>query len=305
MTHTLVVGEALIDAVTSPDGTTVEHVGGSPANVAFGLAALQHEVDLATWIGLDERGARIEQVCRARGVRLTRGSQDAPATPVAYATLADDGSAEYTFALDWQLSPVPSPAAYAHFHTGSIAAVLEPGGSAVRDLLAAARTYATISYDPNARPSLMGSPDDARATIEAVAALTDVIKLSDADVEWLYPGLDLSAVLARLGRLGPALVVVTLGPRGARARLTSCGEEIVLPAVPTLVVDTVGAGDSFMAGLLSGLLDAGLLGGASGRARLHRAGIDQITPALERGLASAACTVARAGAHAPTRADLS
>jgi fructokinase len=238
-------------------------------------------------------------------VRLTRGSQDAPATPVAYATLADDGSAEYTFALDWQLSPVPSPAAYAHFHTGSIAAVLEPGGSAVRDLLAAARTHATVSYDPNARPSLMGSPDDARATIEAVAVLADVIKLSDADVEWLYPGLDLSAVLARLGRLGPALVVVTLGPRGARARLTSCGEEVVLPALPTLVVDTVGAGDSFMAGLLSGLLDAGFLGGTSGRARLHRAGIDQITPALERGLASAACTVARAGAHAPTRADLS
>jgi fructokinase len=305
MTHTLVIGEALIDAVTSPDGTTAEHVGGSPANVAFGLAALEHEVDLATWIGTDERGARIEEVCRARGVRLTRGSQDARATPVAYATLAADGSAEYTFALDWQLSPVPSPAAYAHLHTGSIAAVLEPGGTAVRDTLAAVRMHATISYDPNARPSLMGSRDDARATIEAVAALSDVLKLSDADLEWLYPGLDLSAVLARLGRLGASLVVVTLGPRGARARLTSSGEEVVLPARPTLVVDTVGAGDSFMAGLLSGLLDAGLLGGTSGRARLHRAGIDEVIPALERGLASAACTVARAGAHAPTRVDLS
>lgn len=304
MTHVLVVGEALVDAVTGPQGTTVEHVGGSPANVAFGLAALDHQVDLATWIGTDERGTRIADVCRSRQVTLTRGSQDAPVTPVAHATLDAHGAARYTFELDWQLSPVPSPAAYAHLHTGSIAAVLEPGGTTVRQTLAEARTHATVSYDPNARPSLMGSPEDARKVIEQVVALSDVVKLSDEDLAWLYPATPTATVLRRLGASGPALVVVTLGARGAAAMLTRSGEEVELPATPTLVVDTVGAGDSFMAGLLSGLLDAGLLGGTSGRARLQRAGIDEVVPALERGLATAAGTVARAGAHAPTRADL-
>jgi fructokinase len=305
VTHTLVLGEALVDAVTGPEGTTVEHVGGSPANVAFGLAALEHQVDLATWIGTDERGERIADVCRSRRVTLTRGSQDAPATSVAHATVDARGAAQYTFELEWQLSPVPGPAAYAHLHTGSIAAVLEPGGTTVRQTLARERTHATVSYDPNARPSLMGSPEDARSVIEEVVSLSDVVKLSDEDLAWLYPDRDVSAVLRRLGSSGPALVVVTLGALGARALLTRSGEEVELPAAPTLVVDTVGAGDSFMAGLVSGLLDAGLLGGTSGRARLGRAGVDEIVPALERGLATAACTVARAGAHAPTRADLS
>lgn len=304
MTHVLVLGEALVDAVTGPDGDTAEHVGGSPANVAFGLAALEHQVDLATWMGTDERGARIADVCRRRGVTLTRGSQDAPVTSVAHATVDAHGAAQYTFELDWRLSPVASPAAYAHLHTGSIAAVLEPGGATVRQTLAEARTHATVSYDPNARPTLMGSPEDARTVIEQVIALADVVKLSDEDLAWLYPDRDPASVLRRLGTLGPSLLVLTLGARGARALLTRSGEEVELPAAPTLVVDTVGAGDSFMAGLLSGLLDAGLLGGTSGRAHLQRADVDKIIPALERGLATAAGTVARAGAHAPTRADL-
>ena len=279
-------------------------MGGSPANVAFGLAALDHEVDLATWIGSDDRGARIADVCRSRRVTLTHGSQDAPSTPVAHATLDEHGTAQYTFDLEWRLPPVPGPAAYAHVHTGSIAAVLEPGGTGVRQLLAAERSHATVSYDPNARPALMGSREDARKVVEQVVALSDVVKLSDEDLAWLYPDTPVATVLRRLGASGPALVVVTLGARGAAALLTRSGEELELPATPTPVVDTVGAGDSFMAGLLSGLIDAGLLGGSSGRARLHRADIDEIAPALERALATAAGTVARAGAHAPTRADL-
>ena len=132
-------------------------MGGSPANVAFGLAALEHPVDLATWIATDERGRRIEDVCRERGVALTAGSQGAPFTSVAHATLDATGAATYVFDLEWQVASVPGLTAYGHVHTGSIAAVLEPGGSQVREILAAARELgATVSYDPNARPSLMG-----------------------------------------------------------------------------------------------------------------------------------------------------
>lgn len=303
--RTLVVGEALVDAVTTPAGETLEHVGGSPANVAFGLAALDHPVDLATWIATDERGRRIEEVCRRRGVALTPGSQGAAFTSVAHATLDADGAATYAFDLEWQVASVPGLAAYGHVHTGSIGAVLEPGGEQVREILTEARRVgATVSYDPNARPSLMGRPEQARHTVESNVALADVVKLSDEDVAWLCPGESLDEVTRAWGELGPALVVVTRGGEGAVVRVTRTGEQQALPAPVVQVVDTVGAGDSFMAGLVSGLIDAGLLGGPEARARLRQATIDDVLPAVERALRTGALTVERAGAHAPRRIDL-
>ena len=304
-TRTLVVGEALVDAVTRPDGDTDEHVGGSPANVAFGLAALDHPVDLATWIATDERGRRIEQVCRERGVALTAGSQGAPFTSVAHATLDASGAASYVFDLEWQVAAVPGLTAYGHVHTGSIAAVLEPGGGQVREILAAARELgASVSYDPNARPSLMGLPDQARRTIERSIVLSDVVKVSDEDIDWLCPGESHDDVLRAWGALGPAVVVMTRGGDGAVVHVTRTAEQEALPAPSVTVVDTVGAGDSFMAGLVSGLLDDGLLGGPQARARLHAAGLADIVPAVRRALATGAVTVGRAGAHAPGRPDL-
>jgi fructokinase len=303
--RTLVIGEALVDAVSDSSGGVTEHVGGSPANVAFGLAALDHPVDLATWIATDERGRRIEAVCRERGVALTPGSQDAPFTSVAHASLDGTGAATYVFDLDWQLAPIADLTAYGHVHTGSIAAVLEPGGTDVRAALAAARaTGATVSYDPNARPSLMGAPAEARRLIEEAIATADVVKLSDEDVEWLCPGEPLDQVITAWGALGPALLVVTRGGAGAVVRVTSTGEVQSLPAPSVDVVDTVGAGDSFMAGLVSGLLDAGLLGGPAERGRLEAATLDDVAPAVRRALRTGALTVERAGAHAPHRADL-
>lgn len=306
--RTLVIGEALIDAVTrdsaSGPADTEEHVGGSPANVAFGLAALDHDVDLATWIATDERGQRIEQVCRDRGVALTPGSQGAPFTSVAHARLDAEGAATYVFDLEWQLAAVPGLDGYGHVHTGSIAAVLEPGGDDVRATMGAARTHATVSYDPNARPSLMGHPEHARRLIEAGIALADVVKLSDEDVAWLCPGEDLADVLDAWGALGPAVLLVTHGGDGVLVRVTRTGESSSLPAPSVTVVDTVGAGDSFMAGLVSGLLDAGLLGGPAQRESLRSADLDAVLPAVERALTTGALTVGRAGAHAPTRDDL-
>lgn len=303
--RTLVIGEALIDAVTSPAGLTEEHVGGSPANVAFGLAALEHSVDLATWIATDERGRRIEAVCRERGVALTPGSQGAAFTSVAHATLDLTGAASYVFDLDWQVAAVPGLAAYGHVHTGSLGAVLEPGGAQVREILTeAGRIGATVSYDPNARPSLMGRPEQARRTVESTVALADVIKVSDEDVAWLCPGESVDDVVRAWGELGAALVVVTRGGDGATVRVTRTGEQHHLPAPVVQVVDTVGAGDSFMAGLVSGLIDGGLLGAPEALARLHQATIADVQPSVERALRTGALTVERSGAHAPARADL-
>ena len=302
--RTLVIGESLIDIVHRPDGSTREHVGGSPANVAVGLARLGHEVTLATKIGDDERGTRIATRLDEEGVALTEGSIGERPTSVATSTLDETGAAAYTFDLTWELSEDQPLEGLAHVHTGSIAATLEPGASVVLSTLQSARPSATISYDPNARPSLMGDPHGVRAKIEQLIGLSDVVKASDEDIAWLYDGAPLPDILRLWGLLGPALVVVTRAEKGAVIGLTITGELTSVDAPIVEVMDTVGAGDSFMAGLLSGLLEASLLGGIQARERLRSASLADVRPAVERALACAAITVSRAGAAPPYLADL-
>ncbi len=298
-----VVGEALIDIVSPLSGASAEHVGGSPANVAIGLARLGHPTRLATHIGTDARGRRIADLMAAERVELTEGSTHAERTPTAEARLDAAGVATYEFDLDWRVDPravvVPRGG---HLHTGSIAATLSPGGAAVLEIVRAARRHATFSYDPNCRPTLMGDPADARPVIERLIGLADVVKASDEDVRWLYGTTPSTQVLAHWASLGPSVCAVTQG--GEELIVLAGGELQRFPTLPTVVADTVGAGDSFMAGLISGLLDAGLLGGADARERLRFAEWPAITAAVERALACAAITVSRPGANPPTRADL-
>ncbi len=299
----VVVGEALIDIVIPLEGEPVEHVGGSPANVAIGLARLGHQTALATHIGTDPRGLRIAALLAREHVALAPGSGDAHRTSTAAARLDAAGVATYDFDLEWTVDatlPVPDGG---HLHTGSIAATLPPGGDAVLAIVTAARDHATVSYDPNARPSLMGTPAQARLIIERMIALADVVKASDEDVRWLY-GEDarVEDVLAAWRAMGPAVCAVTQGGREVVVRVR--GELHSMPARSAQVADTVGAGDSFMSGLISGLLDADLLGGHEARARLYAASWQHVRPAIERAISCAAITVSRAGANPPTRRDL-
>lgn len=302
--RTLVLGEALIDIVRRHDGPSSEHVGGSPLNVALGLAALGESVDFATRYGADERGSRIAATIEQGGVHPLPGSDGAARTSTAAATLDAGGAATYAFDLVWDLPPTAVPDGTGHLHTGSIAAVLEPGGAQVVAALRRARERATVSYDPNVRPQIMTDLDAARVRIEEVIALSDVVKASDEDVASLYPGTAVEDVLRRWGAMGPALVVVTRGGDGVLVGVTRTGETTSAPTRATHVEDTVGAGDSFMAGLLSGLLEAGLLGGAEARERLGAADLAAVTPAIQRGLATSGLTVGKAGAHAPTRDEI-
>jgi fructokinase len=298
-----VVGEALIDIVIPLHGDSVEHVGGSPANVAIGLSRLGHATRLATHIGTDARGQRIAGLMAAEGVELVPGSTDADRTPTAAARLDAAGVATYEFDLEWRLDPaaVTVPVG-GHLHTGSISATLSPGADAVLAIARAARAHATFSYDPNCRPSLMGDPADVRPVVEQLIALADVVKASEEDVRWLYGTTPATQVLAHWAALGPSVCAVTQG--GEELIVLAEGELQRFPTLPTIVADTVGAGDSFMAGLISGLLDAGLLGGADARERLRFAEWPAINAAVERALACAAITVSRPGANPPTRADL-
>lgn len=153
----LVLGEALVDVVHQ-GGTVTEHVGGSPANVAFGLGRLEHDVTLAAWFAKDERGDRIAQACRDTGVKVASGADRAPRTSVANAETLTPASATYQFDLSWLLPELLPGGQRHHVHTGSTGATLEPGGSQVVKALRDNVDVATISYDPNARPTPMGNP---------------------------------------------------------------------------------------------------------------------------------------------------
>ena len=296
MTRGLVIGESLIDIVG-----TEEHVGGSPLNVAVGLGRLGRQVDFLTRIGDDPYGRRITEYANAAGVQLVPGSQAAERTATARATVAEDGSAEYEFDLHWQLSGTPTVAPPLLLHTGSIAAVQEPGCLAVAALVDAYHLSATVSFDPNVRPSLIADRELARQRIEHLVERSDIVKVSEEDLYWLDPDRSPEQIARTWLALGPALVVVTLADQGAMA-VCAAGEARV-PTRAVQVVDTVGAGDSFMVGLLDSLLGRGLLG-AERRAELAGVGIDALTAVLEAGSATAALTVGRAGADLPDRAAL-
>lgn len=301
----LVVGEALVDVVQRRNGVIDRHAGGSPANVAVGLARLAHDVVLATRVGSDDDGALIRRHLEADGVRLAAGSLVPGRTSTATALLDEAGAATYVFDLDWRLPDVDLSGAR-HVHVGSIGAALPPGREVVQQVMRQARHAGlTTSYDPNLRPALIGPAGQERAVVEGLVRQSTVVKASDEDLAWLYAGTstpDPVMAAAEWAAAGPQLVVLTRGAAGAIAWLGGHRDEpVTLPAPAVDVVDTVGAGDAFMAGLLSGLLDAGLI------AADHLApawSSDDVRPALQRAQRVAALTCARHGADPPRRDEL-
>jgi fructokinase len=301
----LVVGEALVDIVRGADGRVAEHPGGSPANVALGLGRLGRVVSLLSRFGLDPRGTSIAVRLAASNVVVVPGTRSTAATSTATAVLDESGVASYTFELDWRLPPAEEVerrlSGARALHTGSIAAFLAPGGDAVLDLVRAAAGRTTVSYDPNARPVLMGEAVPARERVEQFVAAADVVKVSDEDLGWLAPGEDPATVAAQWLALGPSVVVVTRGGDGATG---FCADgRVEVPSPPVVVVDTVGAGDAFMSGLLDALATAELLG-VEHAEELRAIGTDTLAAALRHATRVAAVTCSRPGADPPTRAEL-
>ncbi|MEU8629784.1 carbohydrate kinase [Streptomyces sp. NPDC048669] len=296
----LVIGECVADIVRLPDAADQVHPGGSPANVAYGLARLGHGVTLLTQLGQDADGRQIRDHLTGAGVEVRTDGATAP-TPSAAVTLDGAGRAAYTFEISWTLGAVSLEQPPRHVHTGSIAAVMEPGAASVVAAVDSLRTAATVSYDPNVRPELMGDHADAVRKVERCVALSDVVKASDEDLEWLYPGQEPGRVAERWLATGPAVVLVTRGGDGALAVLPDGRVTVGAPAVE--VADTVGAGDAFMSGTLHALAAHGLLG-ADGRERLRSMDRATVADVLRQAAASAAVTVARAGANPPDVAEL-
>ncbi|MGE2723535.1 carbohydrate kinase family protein [Mycolicibacterium pulveris] len=294
----LVIGEALIDIVERDGRVTGEYVGGSPLNVAVGLSRLGRRVDFLTHIGDDERGRRIAEHVKHSGAQLVSGSMTAQRTPTARATLDADGSAQYVFDIEWQLTGTPEVAPPLVAHTGSIAAVLEPGCRAAAALVDTYHPAATVTFDPNVRPALIEDGDAARGRIDRLVERSDVVKASDEDMRWI----DASGTPEQIAQtwlgLGPSIVAVTMGDRGAFA-LCAAGA-VHVPALQVEVVDTVGAGDAFMSGLIDALWSLDLLG-AERRRDLARITTETLTEVVHTAALSSALTVARAGADLPDR----
>jgi fructokinase len=312
-----ILGEALIDLRVigggRPSGTDrpaahgyTAQPGGSPFNVAIGLARLGHRAEFAGRFAEDALGAILRRHARQSGVRLELSGTWPGPTPAALFDLNEDGSARYEFHLGDARESLFAPRdadriaadSVEAVHFGSIASWLP--GSAQCVLAAAARLReagAFVSYDPNVRAMLMPDRLQARLSIEQAVAGSDLIKASEEDLGWLYPGSAPSRVADDWIGLGAVAVVVTRG--GAGADCYSKNGTVHGAGVPVEVADTVGAGDAFMAGLLDGLAAAGALNRAELSELLSSRSATQ--SAIDAACAHAAATCAVPGADPPWR----
>ena len=305
-----VAGEALVDVVPAPaEGYFELAPGGSPANVAVGLARLGVPARMLARLGTDLLGRRLRAHLADNGVDLSHAVEATEASSLAIVEVNADGVADYDFRIDgtadWQWTPEELEGALdgvVAVHSGSLALTQEPGAGVLRELLAKAAATATVSYDPNVRPRLMGDPARVLAGVDELLAVADVVKVSDEDLRWLLPDTRPGEILDDWLERGPAVVAVTLGGEGVLAG-TAEGVRTSTPGRAVAVIDTVGAGDSFSAALLAGLHSRGLLGAAK------RAALRGITPlmldeVLEECVTAASITCSRRGAQPPTTADL-
>jgi len=299
----LVIGESLIDIVRQAGQPAAAHPGGSSMNTAVGLGRLGHSPTLATWIGRDEYGQLIADHCAQSHVTILPGSDGAPHTATADAAIDAAGQARYTFDFDWRMPPIPDDERPWLVHTGSLGALFGPGGEDVCAYIESQSATSLITFDPNCRPSLMGEPSRVRALCERYVEACSLVKVSDEDLAWLYPATDSDDALldrahAWAGR-GASVVVVTLGARGALA-VTAQGDELhVPPDTSHGLVDTVGAGDSFMAGLIHGWAT-----GWADHATPLLGTPDHLQAILNQAATIAGITVSRAGANPPWLAEL-
>lgn len=310
----IVGGEALIDLVRAPTGADERSwralPGGSAANTAVAAARLGHPTGYLGRLSVDAFGQDIRGHLADSGVRLDRVTDAAEPSTLAVVATDAHGAATYGFYTEgtsdfgWLPHELPRlPADCDAVHVSSFATVLEPAAAVYTDVVASAGAETVRSYDPNVRPGIGVARDDYRDRVETWVATSDLVRTSDEDLRWLYPGDDPLTAAARWARAGPAAVVVSQGGAGVTAVVgdgNGDGDRVHVPAEPVTVVDTVGAGDSFTAGLLVALAECGLL---------SRTGLAALDPADLRACLAfaarvAAITCSRPGADPPWRAEI-
>jgi fructokinase len=298
-----VAGEALLDAHLDGDVLRV-FPGGGPFNTAIALARLGAPVCYLGAISRDRLGRRLEQKLRSAGVDLSRTARvDAP-TPIAIVDGEKaDPSYSFYFAGTAHEALVREhlqdlPGKITALHVGTLALATDPPGSVVAAFAEREAGRRVLVLDPNVRPSLMPDRDAYLQRFERLVAVADLVKLSHADLAWLYPGADPDELGRRLLAMGTGCVIVTHGSEGAAGWTRSASARVRAPAVA--IVDTVGAGDAFGAGLLDWLWRSKRLS----KQRLRRLQSGELEAALAHASAAGAAQCTRASAWGPTAADV-
>lgn len=308
----LVCGEAVVDFIAQDDGLYRRCAGGSPLNAAIATARLQVLTGFVGVLSADANGTFLEDWLQASGVDLgwCQRSSARQALVAAVPRVGQAGAGDIDYALyfdgtsedafDATLLP-ECPAHLRLFHLGSVAAIRQPHAACFTQLRSGLPVGVIRTYDPNIRPAIMGQRGDVRPLVEAHMAASDLVKLSREDAAWLYPGWSPARVLAHIAALGVDLAILTNGAAGLQAvmRRKAGFQEVSLPAFAVAVSaeirgDTVGAGDSFMGGLIAALLQA--LPDGQGLSTLTEA---QLLRSLRFATAVAGLTCCRAGADAP------
>ena len=304
-----VIGEAIIDLIPAGPPRTFQAVpGGGPYNVAIGLARLGRQAALMARLADTAFGHILRDHAQAEGIDLRAAPSAAEPATLSVVSLDAQARASYDFYLngtaDWQWTAQETGAAPADttvLHFGSIASWTPPGDARIGELAAAMRGRGDVlvSYDPNVRPGLLADPGHGRQVTERAIGLAHLTKGSSDDIAWLYPGLAPADVARRWLELGATVVVITSSADGAYA-YTAQGWSVHRPALDVAVVDTVGAGDSFTAGLIGSLLSRG----RHTPAELASCPRDELAGALDDAILVASINCERRGNDPPTAADV-
>ena len=299
MSQVWVVGEVLIDLI--PDGSDrTPIVGGGPANTAKALSKLGINTQFIDGISSDEYGQMAKGELVNAGVKLDYVKYSDNPTCLAIVSLSNAGSATYEFVIqntatfdftpDWL--PNPESERPALLHIGTLATVLEPGASVLFDWAQSVAKVSPVVFDPNIRSAVISDRDLYVKQVERWVSISSAVKVSDEDIRWLYPSLDVEQVVNNWLKKGPSLIVVTYGNKGLVGYRKD--EMVSVEAVKVKVVDTVGAGDTVGAVLVEAIVNDGLDSLAGSR----------LETMLKRAAKAAAITVSRVGANPPTSEEL-
>jgi fructokinase len=294
-----VVGEVLIDLIPDAD-QYLAVVGGGPANTAKALAKLGVKAYFIDGISTDKFGQMAKSELLSANVLLDYAQYSNKPTCTAKVTLSKSGSASYKFVIEDtatfdfsdQWLPDPQSLKPSLLHIGTLATVIEPGASVLFKWAQNVANVAPIVFDPNIRPAVLGDRVEYVKKVEKWVAISSAVKVSDEDLDWLYPGKVIDEIVNKWLEVGVQLVVVTLGEQGITAYREN--EQISVDAVKVVVADTVGAGDTVGAVLVEAIVNNGLdnlIG-------------EVLKTMLNRAVKAAAITVSRTGANPPSKEEI-
>jgi fructokinase len=295
-----VCGEVLIDLIPGADGVRVGHVGGGPANTAKALARMGHDVQFIDGLSTDEDGQAARKNLLDDEVKLDLALTSEKPTCLAIVSLDANGGASYEFKIagtatfDFSLDWLPDPSRYKPnvLHIGTLVTAIQPCADVLYDWALQVAEFAPIIFDPNIRPAVLSDRDAYVALVEKWVAISSVIKVSDDDLVWLYPGQELADIASRWVRDGVALVVVTHGAQGLVGYTAEGATKV--DGVKIDVADTVGAGDTVGAIIVEAMVEKGIMTLIG----------EELEATLRRAAVAAGITCSRKGAQPPYKHEL-